>query len=69
MTDPVQHQLEAFNSRNLDVFMEAYALDTRIEDGARTELMSGAEQLRAFYGSVFDKQPGPPLRARQSHLG
>lgn len=57
MTNPVQHQLNAFNSRDLDAFMDAYAPDTRIEDGAGTDLMSGAEELRAFYGGVFDNSP------------
>ncbi len=57
MTNPVQHQLEAFNRRDFDAFMDAYAPDTRVEDGAGTELMSCAEELHAFYGSVFDNSP------------
>lgn len=57
MTDPVQHQLDAFNSRDLDSFMEAYAPDVRVEDGRGEELMSGAEEMRAFYGSMFENSP------------
>jgi hypothetical protein len=37
--------------------MEAYAPDTRVEDGAGNEIMSGAEEMRAFYGSVFEGSP------------
>lgn len=57
MTNPVQNQLDAYNRRDLDAFMDAYAPDTRVEDGAGTELMSGAEELRAFYGAVFENSP------------
>lgn len=57
MTDPVQHQLDPFNSRDLRAFMDAYAPDTRIEDGTGEKLMSGAEEMPAFYGSVFDNSP------------
>lgn len=37
MHDPVEHQLRAFNRRDLDAFMESYAGDTRIEDGSGEE--------------------------------
>jgi hypothetical protein len=57
MTNPVQHQLDAYNDRALGAFMDAYGPDIRVEDGAGNELMSGAEELRAFYGSVFDNSP------------
>lgn len=57
MIDPVQHQLEAFNSRDLDEFMEAYAPGIRIEDGGGEEMMNGAEELRGFYGNLFDNCP------------
>lgn len=57
MTDPVEHQLQAFNARDLDAFMEAYAPDVRIEDGEGQEMMSGSDELRAFYGDVFRNSP------------
>lgn len=57
MTDPVQHQLDAFNNRDLEAFMEAFAPDARIEDGTGEVLMNGAEEMRAFYGSVFENSP------------
>jgi hypothetical protein len=57
MTDPVQHQFEAFNNRDLDAFMEAYASNTQVEDGTGEKLMSGTEEMRAFYGNVFENSP------------
>ena len=57
MTHPVEHQLEAFNARDLDAFIEAYASGARIEDGEGQEMMSGTEELRAFYGNVFKNSP------------
>lgn len=57
MTDPVQQQLEAYNERNLEEFLEAYASDILIEDGAGEEIMRGMEQLRAFYGELFSNSP------------
>lgn len=58
MTNPVQHQLEAYNNRDLEAFMEAYAPGTRIEDGKGEALMSGAEEIRAFYENLFESSPG-----------
>lgn len=57
MTDPVQQQLEAFNERNLEDFLEAYASDTLIEDGSGEEIMRGKDQVRAFYSEVFNNSP------------
>lgn len=53
--DPVQHQLDAYNARDLEAFMEAYTPDVRVEDGEGNELMDGAEAMRAFYGDLFEK--------------
>lgn len=57
MNDPVEHQLQAFNARNLDAFLEAYAPNVRIEDGEGDAMMSGIDELRAFYGEVFRNSP------------
>lgn len=57
MTNPVQHQLDAFNSRDIEAFIDAYAPDTQVEDGAGNELMNGTEEMRAFSGSVFENSP------------
>ncbi|WP_445666606.1 nuclear transport factor 2 family protein [Fodinibius sp. AD559] len=57
MEDPVQHQLEAFNNRDIDAFMEAFADDATVENGGGEEMMSGSEQIRAFYRNVFENSP------------
>lgn len=57
MEDPVQHQLEAFNNRDIDTFMEAFADDATVEDGNGEEMMSGSKQMRAFYHNVFENSP------------
>ena len=57
MTDPVQHQLDAYNRRNLDAFMEAYAPSARVENGKGEELMSETDEMRAFYGNLFSNSP------------
>ena len=57
MTNPVQHQVEAFNNRNIDAFLEAYATETRVENGKGEEMISGKEELRAFYSNVFQNSP------------
>lgn len=35
MEDPIQHQLEAFNKRDIDAFMEAYAPEITVENGKK----------------------------------
>lgn len=57
MEDPVEHQLQAFNARDLDAFLEAYGPDVRVENGEGEDLMRGIEELRAFYGDVFRNSP------------
>lgn len=58
MIDPVDHQLHAYNSRNLGAFMEAYALEIHVENGKGETLIGGAEEMRAFYGNLFENSPG-----------
>lgn len=57
MIDPVQHQLEAYNARDVDAFLEAYSPDVRIEDGSGEEILSGLEEMRIFYESLFENSP------------
>lgn len=44
MEDPFQHQLEAFNNRDIDSFMKAFADDATVENGSGDEMMNGSEQ-------------------------
>lgn len=57
MTDPVERQVQAFNARDLEAFLEPYAADTRVEDGSGEEIMSGLEEMRQFYGDLFANSP------------
>ena len=57
MSGPVDQQLEAFNDRDLDRFMDAFAGDTQVEDGDGTRIMSGAAEMRPFYEAMFSDSP------------
>lgn len=57
MEDPVQHQLEAFNRRNIDAFMESYGPEITVENGSGEEMMSGTDEFRAFYTNLFNNSP------------
>ena len=56
----VQRQVDAFNARDTDAFLACYATDATIRHGDGRVLMTGHEEMRAFYGPVFDD---PQLRA------
>lgn len=55
--DPVQAQLEAYNDRDIERFIAAYAPDIVIEDGDGTVLMQGQDSLRQQYGNLFATSP------------
>lgn len=55
--DPVQAQVDAFNARDVDAFLAAYAPDAVIEGPDGAVMMGGHEPMRAFYGQLFDLSP------------
>ncbi len=55
--DAVQQQLDAFNRRDLEAFLAAYAPDVVLEDGAGQVLMRGHDGMRAMYGPLFAQSP------------
>ena len=57
MKDPVQAQLDAYNARDVDAFLAAYAEDAVIEDARGTVLMRGRDEMRAGYAPMFDESP------------
>lgn len=57
MENPVQHQLEAFNNKDIDAFMEAFSGDAKVENGSGEEIMRGSEEMRVFYRNVFKNSP------------
>src|SRR6476620_2829570 len=55
--DPVQAQLDAYNARDIDAFVEAYAEAVVISDASGQILMAGHEAMREQYGALFESSP------------
>jgi hypothetical protein len=58
MSDPegvVQRQLEAYNARNIDALMAAYAEDAQLFEHPSTLVASGAVALRARFAMRFEE--------------
>ena len=55
--DAVQRQFDAFNRRDLEGFLSAYAPDVVIEDGAGNAMLRGHDGMRAMYGPLFAQSP------------
>ena len=55
--DPVQAQLEAYNSRDVERFVACYTEDVVIEDGAGNVMMQGRAAMRERYGPMFAQYP------------
>jgi len=52
-----QRQLNAYNVRNIDAFLEPYAEDVEIYAYPNQLLMKGKEQMRIRYSKMFDDTP------------
>ena len=55
--DPVEAQLTAYNTRDVDAFLACYTADCVIEDGAGKRLMAGHAEMRPRYHALFDGSP------------
>jgi hypothetical protein len=55
--DPVQRQVDAYNRRDLDAFLDCYAPETEVGDAAGGTLMRGSDAMRAAYGELFRESP------------
>jgi len=67
-TDPaavVAAQVEAYNARDLDRFLECYSADAVIEDGSGQVLMRGREAMRGVYAQLFAQSPELHCEIRQ----
>jgi hypothetical protein len=53
----VDTQVEAYNRRDLDAFVSAYADDIKVYKHPAELIISGKEQLRLSYGHLFDNNP------------
>jgi hypothetical protein len=57
MEDPVQAQLDAYNKRDIEAFVAAYAEDVVITDATGQAMMSGRDGIREEYGPFFEASP------------
>lgn len=53
----VQIQLDAYNSRNIDAFLDTYADNIKIYDYPNTLIYEGKDKMRKRYTSLFEKVP------------
>ena len=57
MADPVQQQIDAYNERDLDRFVAAYAEDAILEDGEGNVMAQGRGSIRGIYAELFPQSP------------
>lgn len=56
--DVVQHQLDAYNRRDLEAFLAVFADEAVVQDlGAATPSLTGRAQLRQRYQELFERSP------------
>ncbi len=56
--DIVQKQLDAYNSRNLEVFLACYTEDVEVYNFRESEpMIRGIEACKKIYANVFDSSP------------
>lgn len=53
----VEQQLAAYNSHDLEAFLQPYAANVKILEFPDKELMSGKEAMRKSYGKYFENNP------------
>jgi hypothetical protein len=53
----VQRQLNAYNARNIDAFLDTYADDVELYNFSGQLLMKGKEAMKKTYGSIFATTP------------
>jgi imidazolonepropionase-like amidohydrolase len=53
----VQRQLNAYNARDIDAFLDTYSEDVEIYDAGNTLIMKGTEQMRPRYSQLFEGAP------------
>lgn len=61
----VTAQVDAYNARDLDRFLECYSPDAVIEDGSGRVLMRGRETMRGAYRQLFAQSPDLHCQIRQ----
>ena len=62
--DPVERQVDAYNRRDLDAFLDCYAPETEIEDAVGGTLMRGRAAMRGAYEDLFRESPALHVEIR-----
>jgi hypothetical protein len=57
MKDAVERVVDAFNLRDVDLFVTCFAESIVVEDGEGNLLMNGCGEVRDSYGAMFEKSP------------
>lgn len=57
MLAPVEAQLAAYNAQDVDAFVECFAEEVVIEDGAGKVISTGRATMRQNYASMFSTYP------------
>jgi hypothetical protein len=57
MDDPVQAQVDAYNARDIEAFVAAYAPDVVITDANGSPMLGGHDAMREQYGALFEGSP------------
>jgi hypothetical protein len=55
--DPIEEQLLAYNTRDLDRFLAVYSSEVVIEDGENHVVVKGLTQMRERYAALFAASP------------
>lgn len=55
--DPVERQVQAYNRRDLEGFLECYADEACIRDSQGKVLLKGHADIRARYAALFRSHP------------
>jgi hypothetical protein len=54
---PAQQQLECYNKRDLEGFMNCYSSTCYVEDGEGNVLMPNKDKMRERYSALFEASP------------
>ncbi len=72
-TDPVAvvtAQVDAYNARDLDRFLDCYSPDAVIEDASGQVIMRGRDSMRGVYEQLFTQSPELHCEIRKRiHVG
>ncbi len=63
--DPLEEQLEAYNSRDVERFVACFAADVVVQDAAGAVLATGVDSVRQAYAQLFANSPDLHARIGQ----